>query len=240
MSLLSLDRVSKHYGGHRRHLLPVLRSVSLTIAPGELVAVLGRRRSGRTTLLSVAAGVEPPTEGVVRFDGVDMAKRSTLGVEHGVGFCASAFPPAMGGTVAEQVMTPLLAGNVGLVAAHRAAEAALRRVGAEENANRSAAELSHSEATRVVLARALVMTPRLLVIDEPLAGVPLARERDELLDLLRDIAHRDRVSVFMTVDDSAELAGADRALTIDAGELRGDTSERPPADVVPLRRGIGS
>lgn len=236
MSLLALDGVSKHYGSARMHLPPVLRSVSLVIEPGELVAVWGRRRSGRTTLLSVAAGIEPATEGAVHFDGIEVTRRSMLGVPGGVGFCAAALPPAMGETVVEQVAAPLLGAGARVDAAHRSAGAALQRVNAEEHATRGTAELSHSEATRVILARALTMNPKLLLIDQPLAGVPLATERDEVLGLLFDLTRSDGIAVFMAVDESAELAGADRAMTIDGGELRGDVTGREPADVVPLRR----
>lgn len=236
MSLLLLDGVSKHYGSHRMHVPPVLRSVSLVIEPGELVAVWGRRRSGRTTLLCVAAGIEPVTEGTVRFDGIDVARRPMLGVPGGVGFCAAAFPAAMGETVVEQVAAPLLGAGASVDAAHRSAGAALRRVSAEQHATRGTSELGHSEATRVILARALTMSPRLLVIDQPLAGVPLATERDEVLGLLFDLTRRDGMAVFMAVDEAAELAGADRAMTIDGGELRGDVTGRQPAEVVPFRR----
>lgn len=236
MSLLVLDRVSQRYGGQRFSHAPVLRAVSLTIDAGEVVGVWGRRRSGRTTLLSVAAGVEPPTEGAVRFDGVDLRRRPMLGVRHGVGFCAATFPPAAGGSIAEQVATPLLGAGADVGAAADAADAALRRLGAGHVAERDPGELSHSEATRVMLARALVMAPRLIVIDQPVAGVPPARERDAVLEILRSLADREGIAILMAVDEAAELAGVDRALTIDTGELRGEGAGRGRADVIPLRR----
>jgi ABC-type hemin transport system ATPase subunit len=86
----------------------VLHSVSLELGPGELVAVWGRRRSGRSTLLRVAAGVEDPTDGIVRFGGVDMTKRPMLGVPQGTGYSTAAFPEAVGRMVFEQVIAPLL------------------------------------------------------------------------------------------------------------------------------------
>jgi ABC-type multidrug transport system ATPase subunit len=237
MSLLVLDGVSKrHAECWAQQQATALRSVSLVIEPGELVGVWGRRRSGRTTLLTVAAGVERPTEGVVRFGGIDMTERSMLGVPRGVAYCASGFPPALGNTVGEQVAAPLLGRGIRVPDANGLVGTALRRVGAEAIAARDPAELSHAELARIMLARALVMEPRLLVLDQPLAGVPPATERDAMLSLLQSLAHRDGIAVLMAVDEAAELAGTDRALTIDMGELRGETNSRELGEVIPLRR----
>jgi ABC-type multidrug transport system ATPase subunit len=235
--LLSLEGVSKRFrrgkrGGRER---VALRNVSLELAEGELVAVWGLRRSGRTTLLQVAAGVERPTDGKVRFDGEDLARRSVIGDPGGIAYCSMRFADSVGDTVVEQLASPLLNGSRSVLQAQSMAHELLRRVGASECAEMDVEDLDPAEAVRVSIARALATKPRLLMIDDPTRGVPPARARRDLLALLRSIASRDRVTVLMTFDDAADISGTDRTLSLDTGELRGATT-RPTATMVPLRR----
>lgn len=236
MSLLVLEEVSMRFRRGRRsgRERVALRSVSLEVAEGELVAVWGGPRSGRTTLLQVAGGVVPPSAGVVRFAGVDLVRRLVLGAPGGIGFASTCFRRVIGDSALEHVAAPLMGCGYGLLAAQSRAFQALKRVEAVACAELDADDLSPAEAIRVALARALTTQPRLLLVDEPLLGVPPARDRDATLTLLRSIAHRDRVSVLMTVGSGTELAGSDRALSIDDGQLRGPL--RPePARVIELR-----
>src|ERR1700726_3050022 len=101
MSLLSLEDVSKRFRrGAREHV--ALRGVSLAIERGELVVVLGTRKSGRSTLLRVAAGLERPDEGVVRFEGAPLsAARHVVGRQ--ISYCHASFSPMEGERVGDQV-----------------------------------------------------------------------------------------------------------------------------------------
>lgn len=231
MSLLALDGVSKRFGRGRRGGLEqvALTEVGLEIEAGELIAVWGRRRSGRTTLLQVAAGIERPSEGVVRFGGVDLARRPMLGRQGGIAYASTHFSRVIGETALDQVAAPLLGGGMSASAAQTPAFEALRRVCAADVAQLDIDALDHDETIRVALARALATDPRLLVIDEPTQELRLADARDRVLELLRSLAGGG-VAVLMTAGEAGDLAGADRALTIDRGELRGTT--RPAAGQV--------
>ncbi len=237
MPLLVFDGVWKRFarGDRGRREQVALRDVSLEVATGELVAVVGRRRSGRTSLLQVAAGLEAPNEGEVRFGGSDPGHGSLLGLPGGIGYCTSRFADVIGNSVLEHVAAPLLGSDVSLLKAQARAHEALRRVGALACAELTPDELDPNETIRVALARALVTSPRLLLVDEPTLGVRLA-ERDAVLELLRSIAHDDGVAVLVTVDNATELAGSDRALSLNGGELRGETLQPEAAPVVQLRR----
>ena len=230
MTLLALERVSKRYtDGRAEHV--VLDEVSLSLAAGELVAVWGMRRSGRSTLLRVAAGIEPPDTGVVRFAGHDLSARAGQALGHGIGYCRAAPREREGLVVLEELMLGPLARGAGSSTARARARAALARTGAGDCAARRRAELDGAEAVRVNLARALVLEPALLVIDEPVAGVDLLA-RDAVLALLLSLAD-EGIAVLMTVGEATGLSGADRALRIGEGSL-GGSIEPELAQVLPL------
>jgi ABC-type sulfate/molybdate transport systems ATPase subunit len=232
MALLSLDGVWKQFSGGRRgaHARMPLSDVSLDVDQGELVSIFGRRRSGKTTLLRIVAGIEAPTRGVVRFDGTPVSGRTMLGAPGGIGYCTGGYADLIGRTVVEHVAAAAQDAGGSLERAHNA----LRRVDAAACAELEPHELDPQEAIRVAIARALVMAPRLLLLDEPVIELR-ARGRDEFLEWVRDLAHDDGIAVVMMVGEAMELAGSDRALSLDAGVLRGEL--RPSsAEVVPLRR----
>lgn len=232
MSLLSIEHATRRYR-HGRLERVAIKDVTLEIEPGELVAVWGARRSGRSTLLRVAAGIELPEEGIVRFEGRDLARCRDGVLGRRIGYCQMCFLPAEGGPVVEHIAAGLLAQRTSPTHARRRAQEMLVRVGAAECARLQCHELDGAEAASVAIASALVTSPALLVIDEPTNGVDLL-ERDSLLTLLRSIAS-EGTAVLMSTGEAQGLSGVDRALLIDNGELRGDPRPRQ-ADVVPLRR----
>jgi ABC-type lipoprotein export system ATPase subunit len=232
VSLLSIRHATKRHGHGRIERL-ALNDVSLEIEVGEMVAVWGLRRSGRTTLMRVAAGMDRPDEGSVFFGGQDLARHRDRILGSEIGYAQLRFSLAEGGSVLDQVAGGLLAKRISLPVARGRAKEALADVGAELCAEFCPRDLNAGETVRVALARALVTSPRLLVVDEPTNGVDLP-DRDPILTLLRRIADGG-VSVLMTTGDGATLAGVDRVFMIDCGELRGGVSQ-PPASVSPIRR----
>lgn len=232
MSLLVLAGVTMRYPrGVResRERVPV-RDASLAIDAGEVVALVGRGRSGRSTVLRLAGGIERPTEGVVRFDGHELRDRRFLGKPGGIGYCLPRFSRVVAGTVVEHVEAGLLGRRLKQHQATAKAEEALERVGAVECADMDPDALEYAEAVRVRIARALVAEPRLLLVDDPIYGVDLG-ERDEVLLLLHSLAREDGIAVFFTVGSGTGLAGVDRAISIDGGQLRGDLQPAPRAEV---------
>lgn len=233
MPVLALDRVTR---SHRvgREQTAVLDAVSFEVWPGEIVAILGQRRAGKTTLLRVVAGIEAADAGTVRLDGEALgalpASARTRRLR-AVGFAPKTWRVARGKPVLDHVALPLLAESRPLVTALAKAHEALERAGAGHCAGAMAEELAPGDETRVALAQALVREPHLLLVDEP--GVMAAPdEREELLRLLRDLAAEDpRLALVMTARDVAGVAGAGRVLTLDDGVLRG-ASAPPSADIL--------
>jgi energy-coupling factor transporter ATP-binding protein EcfA2 len=230
MSLLSLQRVSRRprHGAHER---VVLDEVSLTLEAGELVAVWGMRRSGRSTLLRIAAGVEPADDGVVRFDGRALAGAGEA-LGHGIGYCRHA-PDGEARRVLDELLVAQLARGIPDAQARLRGLQALERVGAGDCAERRWHELDGGEAVRVTIARSLALDPALLVIDEPTKGVDLLA-RDGVLELLRSLADSG-IAILSSAGEATGLMGADRALTLSGGQLRGSLAPELAA-VVPLRR----
>lgn len=236
MSLLALKGVTKRYGdGPREHV--VLREVSLELEAGELAVVWGLRRSGRSTLLRVACGIELPDGGAVYFDGLDLAGSGERVLGGGIGYCQKTFRSNEGQNVLDEAMVSLLARGVRPAAARTRARAALERTGAEHCFDLRLRELDRAETIRVALARTLALRPRVLAIDEPVNGVELM-ERDSILSLLRSLAD-DGMAVLATTGESTGLSSADRALSLGEGELRsGPVPHLAP--VVALRRAATS
>ncbi len=236
--VLAFERVARSHPTGRGH-TRVLEDVSFELWPGELVTVLGQRRSGKTTLLRIAAGVESPDDGVVRIDGEPLDRLSSSARTRrlrAVGYTPKSWRVARGKPVLDHVALPLLAEGRPLVTAHAKAHEALERVGAPHCAGAFTDELAPVDETRAALAQALVRNPRVLLVDEP-GVMATPDEREELLQLLRELAgERPRLALLLTTRDTAGIAGARRILTLDEGVLRG-AGDPPSADVLPFPSG---
>jgi ABC-type sugar transport system ATPase subunit len=235
MSLLVLENVTKSaLMGSREHM--VLRNVALVLESGEYAVVWGRRGSGRSTLLRVAAGVQAPDRGRVCFEGRDLQRSGGSALGEGIGYCHVAPGGGEGRSVLEQVTIGLLARRVPSARARACAERALERCGVLDRAASAPSALEPAEAVRVAIARTLALEPRLVVIDDPTHGVELI-ERDGILLLLRSLAN-EGVAVLACTGEPTGLSGADRTLALSNGELRGSLTP-PLATVVPLRPAAG-
>ena len=236
MTTLLLEAVGKRFrqGGADR---VALEDVSLEIDAGEVVGVWGRRRSGRTTLLRVAAGVEQPDRGAVRVDGVDLwhgDRKRRRATQQRIAVWYPLFLRDHGRRLYRQVAIPSRRGRRSTQGAWADAHAALERVGIGDCARTPIGELDHRETARAALARALVARPRLLVLDEPTAALDVL-EGERLMELVIEIARADRIAVLVSASEVGQLADADRLLSIGGGVVRGATAPTP-ADVIELRR----
>ncbi|MEX1142424.1 MAG: ATP-binding cassette domain-containing protein [Thermoleophilaceae bacterium] len=221
MPLLEIDAVTRGYwrGANR---LEVLRDVSLEVHPGELVAVYGQRSSGKTTLLKLAAGFEPPDGGRVLFDGGDLAQLTRGGLARlhrsHIGWVERGGPHSDELSVRAYVALPLYR-TLGPVEAERRAVAALARVGASDCADGSWEDLSDTARALVAIAQALVREPRLLVVDDPTAGLGIL-DRERVVGLLRAAAEDGGLGVLMAVPDMPSMLHAHQVRSLSRGSLR--------------------
>ncbi len=231
--LLTLRSVSKSYwrGAHE---LKVLTDVSMEMSAGEFVAVWGKRGAGKTTLLKIAAGLEAPDGGTVRFEGRDLASMSESAharlMREQVGWVRRAGPRSEL-TMLDYVALPLLV-EYGQRRARSRAYDALTRVGMAECSGQRWDSLSDGERALTGIAHGVVRRPRLLLIDDPTANLGV-REREDVNELLRSLTAEEGLAVLMTAPGMPAAMGTDEIKVLSGGRLLAPPSEpTPPANVI--------
>jgi len=227
--VLRVVRLTKTFGG-----VDAVRDVSFTVGAGELVALIGPNGAGKTTCFNLVNGQLAPDAGEVilggeRIDGLH--PRAIAGKGVGRTFQVAATFASM--TVRENVEVALLAhANLHTSVRTRvaqqvraAADALLERVRMAKFADQGCATLAYGDAKRVELALALAGTPRLLLMDEPTAGMS-PRSRGRVMQLAADLVRKERIAVLFTEHDMDVVFGyADRVIVLDRGEI---IAEGPP------------
>ncbi len=224
-TLLAFDDVSKRFWRGNRP-VDVLNGVSLELAAGELGAVWGPRSAGKSTLLELAAGLQDPDRGRIHFNGGDigqLSRKARGALLHGqIGIATRVGPMtrdlAVGQWIAMALMDRMPWGE-----ALRQAGTVLARVNAGDVVQERWSDLSDGERTLASIARAIVRRPRLLLVDDPSAGLGLL-ERGEIAALLKSIADDAGVAVLMTAAEVTEIQGAETIWSLAGGRLLGRTA----------------
>lgn len=198
MSAAKLDirNVFIDFGGN-----VVLNDVSLNVAPGEIVAVLGPSGSGKSTLLRIVAGLVQPTAGSVAIDDVDVTSTPTHKRSVGLVFQNNQLFPHM--NVEDNVGYGLKIARVSAATRRERVDQLLDLVGMTVHARRNPATLSGGEAARIALARSLAPKPRVLLLDEPLAGLDHDL-RHTLADELRRVIRETGTTAIVVTHDPLE------------------------------------
>ncbi len=202
--------------------LQVLRGVDLALAAGEFVAVVGPSGAGKSTLLHILGALDRPNEGQVVYKGNDVFKRRPAEVDRyrnrEVGFVFQFHHLMPEFTALENVMMPALAARIRPAQATAEAERLLAEVGLAERATHRPGQLSGGEQQRVAVARALVMSPSLLLADEPTGNLD-TESSDAVFGLLREIGRQRGLTVVMVTHNRELAAATDRILTLTAGRI---------------------
>ena len=191
--ILELTNVSRRFGGLR-----VIENLSLAVARGEVLGVLGPNGAGKSTLFNLVAGVIPPNEGTVRFEGRDITNMKVWFRRRlGVGRTYQVPKPFAHMSVFENVLVAAAHGGaLSIAAAREEAAQALSLCGLSDHARKVAGELSLLNLKRLELAKAVAKNPPLLLLDE-IAGGLTDGECDELLHILSEIRARGATIVWV-------------------------------------------
>jgi putative spermidine/putrescine transport system ATP-binding protein len=207
-----LEDLRRSYAG-----ITALDGLSLTLAPGEMVALLGPSGCGKTTAMRLVAGLEEANSGRVMFGGKDVTGLPANKRDVGMVFQAYSLFPHM--TAEQNVAFGLSLHKVGAAERKKRSGEMLELVGLSRYANRYAHQLSGGQQQRVALARALAIQPTVLLLDEPLSALD-AKVRSRLRDEIRRVQLEAGVTtLFVTHDQEEALAIADRVGVMNAGRL---------------------
>jgi len=200
--------------------LTILQDISFSVMPGETVAIVGASGSGKSTLLGLLAGLDVPSAGEIRLDGVSLAaldeddrarQRGKL-----LGFVFQSFQLLPSLNALENVMLPLeLAGSRRSTAIARDW---LERVGLQHRLKHYPKHLSGGEQQRVALARAFAPDPRLVLADEPTGNLDAATGQ-QIIELMFDLNTRQGTTLILVTHDEAIAARCGRILRIQSGRL---------------------
>jgi putative ABC transport system ATP-binding protein len=220
MSVLKAESLTKKVTSPEG-MLTIVNDVSLDIAAGESVAIVGTSGAGKSTLLALLAGLDEPTSGRVTLAGADLTAldedgRARLRAER-VGFVFQSFHLVPSLTALENVMLPLeLAGRRD---ARAAAEETLGRVGLGQRTGHYPRQLSGGEQQRVALARAFVTRPAVLFADEPTGNLDTTTG-ERIVDLLFGLNAQSQTTLVLVTHDRAVAARCDRVLQMESGLLK--------------------
>lgn len=223
-SLLSVDNVTKRFGG-----IQAVGGVSLELGHQEIIGIIGPNGAGKTSFFNLLSGMFLPDTGAVAFDGRDITRTDpATRARLGVGRTFQVVRPFKGMTVAENVMVPLLVHDSGVSKAHLKALELLGDLGIAQLADTPTEALTLAQRKRVEVARALATEPKLLLLDEVLAGLN-SREVIDVLPFVTTV--RDRGVAILMIEHivSAVMEVSDRMMVLDHGKV---IAEGDPATVI--------
>jgi branched-chain amino acid transport system ATP-binding protein len=213
-ALLRVENVSKRFGG-----LLAVDHASLTAEAGRITALIGPNGAGKTTLFAIISGFLPPTEGRIVYDGGDITREPTHRLaRRGIARTFQIVQPFAGLSVRENIAVGAHLSRPSRAAALAAAEDVGRAVGLGELLDRPAAALTVAGRKRLELARALAIEPRLLLLDEVLAGLNPSEIRD-MLPVIRAISVRGITIVMIEHVMQAVMSLAEQVFVLSEGRI---------------------
>ena len=226
--IVRMERLNKHFGT-----LHVLKDVDLSVAPGEVVVIIGASGSGKSTLIRCINGLEEFQSGKLEVDGKVLepygkASRALQQIRTEVGMVFQQFNLFPHLSVRDNVtLAPRKVRHSSREEAKKTAERLLDRVGIADQADKFPSQLSGGQQQRVALARALAMEPRLMLFDEPTSALD-PEMIGEVLDAMRELAREGMTMIIVSHEMSFAREVADRVIYIHDGEI---VEQGPPEDV---------
>ncbi|HHQ4572075.1 TPA: ABC transporter ATP-binding protein [Aeromonas veronii] len=230
--LIRLEAVSRRFtlGGSE---VAALERVSLRVAEGEYLAVMGPSGSGKSTLLNVLGLLDRPDEGRYWLGGEDTATLSEPALAqlrgHRIGFVFQSFHLISRLTARENVELPLMLYGIAPAERHRRSQRLLGELGLENRAEHRPAELSGGQRQRVAIARAMAMAPRLILADEPTGNLD-SRSGEEVITLLEGLNREQGITLVVVTHDPRLGERAGRRILMNDGRISTDSIDSTHSD----------
>ena len=222
--VVAIHHVSKIFDGGDNRVV-ALDNVSLTIAKGEMVGIMGPSGSGKSTLMTIIGLLDVPTSGTYLLDGIETSgldRTAQAGVRNQkLGFIFQHFNLLPRLTALQNVALPMVYARVGMGEREARAKAALEAVGLGNRLNNRPNELSGGQKQRVAIARALVNNPAILLADEP-TGALDSRTGHEIMALFRQLNREQGITVVVVTHDAEVGKQMDRIVSLRDGQLNMD------------------
>jgi putative ABC transport system ATP-binding protein len=231
--LVELEGIEKQYASGPE-IVHALSDVNLSIAHGELVAIVGASGSGKSTLMNLLGCLDQPTRGTYRLAGVDVTRRSSderaIVRNRLIGFVFQGFNLLPRTTALENVELPLVYRGVSRSERRRRAERALSAVGLADRVGHTPSQLSGGQQQRVAIARALVTEPPLLLADEPTGNLD-TRTSTEILAILQRLVFEQGITLALVTHEPDIAECATRVVTVRDGRIESDVKNQTVRDV---------
>lgn len=224
-SIIEISGVSKLYR-QGADVVRALDGVSLSVAPGEFVSILGESGSGKSTLMNIIGGLDKPSRGQVLVEGDDLSRMNDRQMSRyrnkTVGFVFQNFNLDGSLTALENVMLPLMYADVRREQRRKQAALALERVGLSDRMHHLPSQLSGGQKQRVSMARAIVNHPKIILADEPTGNLDVKSGRLVIL-LLRELNSMG-YTILMVTHNRQQANTTDRIIEISDGRIIKDTA----------------
>lgn len=224
MSVIAINELKKRFtNGEVEE--EILKGINLELQPGEITALVGASGSGKSTLLTIAAGLQPSSEGSIVFNGQDITQmnseeiRKIRAKDFGFVFQSSHLVPFL--TVEEQLylMLEVAEKHLSKLELQKEVRELLKRVGMEHRKNAYPSSLSGGEKQRVAIARAIVHRPQILFADEPTASLDSSKSK-EVMKLIRELTTSLSITTLMVTHDVEMLDYVDNIITMKDGFIQ--------------------
>jgi len=225
MKIVETENLTRIFGSGEAQVV-ALDDVSLHVDTGEFVAVMGPSGCGKSTLLHLIGGLDRPTDGIVKIEGVDLNTLdddalTDLRREH-IGFIFQFFNLIPTLTALDNTALPLVLGGMKPADAQIQAEEWLGKLEVADRSTHRPDELSGGQRQRVAIARSLVMDPKLILADEPTGNLD-SKAAQEFAELLRETVDRWERSILLVTHDPRISSFADRIINLEDGRISGGT-----------------
>ncbi|WP_295557211.1 ABC transporter ATP-binding protein [uncultured Hyphomicrobium sp.] len=237
--LISARELSKVYRVGEQDLVALDR-ITLEIAAGDFVAIMGPSGSGKSTVMNLIGALDVPTSGQLLFDGRDIGALSVDELaelrNRSIGFVFQQFNLLARTSALEQVMLPLLYAHPRPADSEAMARRRLEQVGLGNRMDHTPRQLSGGQQQRVAIARALVNNPKLILADEP-TGALDTRTSEEIMQVFRDL-NREGITIVVVTHEPEIALWAGRRVTFRDGHIVDDIRQTPYTGAAPLEGGV--